>query len=86
MIVAANAPLSIVIWSFVLMAVVVAGYVAVMWVRRVMRPPDEPAVPGFSLDELRQMHREGQLTDEEFERARKSMAAGLRDQVARKQE
>jgi hypothetical protein len=81
MIVVSNAPLSIVVWSLVLVAVVIAGYATVLWVRRKLRPADEPPVPGFTLEDLRQMHRKGQLTDEEFERARSRMAASLRPQV-----
>lgn len=78
MIVATTAPVSIIIWSLVLMAVVIGGYVAVMWVRRSLRQGEQATPVGFSLDDLRRMHREGQLTDEEFERARAKMVAGLR--------
>ena len=80
----ANAPMSIVVWSMVLLAAVVVGYAAVAWVRRKLRQPDEPASLGFSLEDLRKMHHLGQLTDEEFERARTRMTAGARNQLEKK--
>jgi hypothetical protein len=39
---------------------------------------DEPASLGFSLSDLRELHRSGKLSDEEFERARTKMAASMK--------
>ena len=59
----------------VLGAAVIAlvGFLMHRWMRR----PDEPTTT-FGLAELRQMHREGKLTDEEFERAKAVMVASVK--------
>ena len=77
-------------WSLVLIALLLIGFYAVTRLRHWMRE-DEPAVGiGFTLSDLRQLHREGKMTDEEFERAKakivagaKAMAAKLPDPLAR---
>lgn len=69
---------SIVVWSLVLMAMVVAGFLLASWVRNRVRQTDEPASSGFSLGELRELHRKGQLTDAEFERAKQKLVGMLR--------
>jgi hypothetical protein len=65
-------------WSLVLLALVVAGFYAVVYLRRWLKEDDVPSGGiGFTLSDLRQLHREGKMTDEEFERARaKFVAAG----------
>jgi uncharacterized membrane protein len=77
MIAAANDLRSVYIWSFLLIAAVVAGCVLVSWMRRRLRQPDEPASVGFSLEDLRQLYRTGQLSQEEFDRARAKIASDL---------
>lgn len=70
---------SIYVWSLVLIVVAVAGFVLVSWVKkRVNRPDNEPVSIGFSLADLRELLRKGQLTPEEFERARGRLAAGMK--------
>jgi len=81
---AISAPLSVVIWSLVLVAVVFVGYVLVAWVRRRVRQSDQPETVGFSLADLRRLHREGQLSDEEYERARSKLLAALKRQEEKK--
>lgn len=71
------------IWSLVLIATVVAGFLLVSLLRRRLRQPDQTAGAGFSLDELRQLHRSGQLSDAEFERARSKLVAGLQRDARR---
>jgi hypothetical protein len=66
-------------WSLVLIVLIVAGAAGVLWLRRWMKEEEDvPTTPGgigFSLSDLRQLHREGKMTDEEFERARSKMVA-----------
>ena len=61
---------SIMFWSIVLVVVLILGLVVVMYVRRQITEPDAPSHIGFTLSDLRQMHKRGQMTDEEFEKAK----------------
>ena len=80
MIVAAaqNAYGELFVWSLILIGVVVVGFFLVAWVKRRMRPEDSGPTLGFSLADLRELHRTGKISDEEFERARGKMAASLK--------
>lgn len=74
---------SVILWSMVLLAFLVMGFVLVMRLqRRMQRVDDEaPASPlGFTLSDLRQLHQSGQMTDEEFERARGKLLAVMQRQ------
>ncbi len=69
------------VWSLILIAVVVVGFFVVVWVKRRMQAQDPPTAPlGFTLADLRELHRSGKMTDEEFERARGKMVASLKRQ------
>ena len=61
---------SIIKLSLLLVVLVVAGWVTVLQVRRRLTSPDETSGVGFTLSDLRQLHRSGQMSDEEFERAK----------------
>lgn len=63
------------ILGLVVLLAIVLGLVA--WiVRKVTLGADaEPTPPGLTLADLRQMHREGQMTDEEFEAAKRLVVA-----------
>lgn len=61
-----------------LIAVVVVGWFAVVWVRRLMRG-DPRRDAGFALEDLRQMHRRGEIDDEEFARAKAALVGRARD-------
>jgi hypothetical protein len=82
---------SVIGWSLVLITLLLVGYFAVMRLRSWLRNDDVPTGGiGFTLSDLRQLHREGKMTDEEYERARgkmvsaaKEMAAKLPDPLAR---
>lgn len=58
------------LWLGVMAVAAVIGSVVFMFLARRLRsePEDEP--DGFTLEGLRVLHRRGDLTDEEFERAR----------------
>lgn len=65
----------------VAIAVVLAGTVLLVvllaWARRRLLPRDEnDARPGgFTLSDLRRLHRDGKMSDEEFERAKAQLVA-----------
>ena len=58
-------------WSLVLICLLVGGFFAISKLRQWLRDDDAPVSPiGFTLSDLRQLHKQGQMTDEEFERAK----------------
>jgi len=65
--------------------VLVLGMVAAARLKRRLRQDDaQPAAAsGFTLSDLRQMHRAGQLTDAEFERAREEVVAAAKKAAER---
>ncbi|MGB7158537.1 MAG: SHOCT domain-containing protein [Tepidisphaeraceae bacterium] len=66
-------------WSLVVIVLVVGGFVAISWLRKWMKEDDIPSGgTGFGLGELRQMHARGELSDEEYERARGKMTAAAK--------
>ena len=58
------------IWSLALIGVLAVGLVVVSKVKRRLQEPDQPSSMGFTLSDLRQLHKSGQMTDEEFEKAK----------------
>jgi hypothetical protein len=72
---AATSPVSVIVWSLVILALLVIGMGAALRLRRKIKQEDTNPAPvtGFSLSDLRQMHRAGQLTDGEFERAKEKV-------------
>src|SRR5437868_711287 len=70
---------SVILWSLFLIALVMVGFFVVMRVRRWLREEDDAAGnAGFTLSDLRELHRRGQMSDEEFERAKSQMIAGAK--------
>ena len=63
-------PMQILVMSAALLACLIVLFAAVAWLRKWSRRPDESLGTGFTLADLRQLHRSGQMTDEEFERAK----------------
>ena len=62
-------------WSLVLIVLIFVAFFAVVRLRNWLREDQTPASIGFSLTDLRQLHREGKMTDAEFEKARNLMVA-----------
>jgi hypothetical protein len=46
--------------------------------RRRLTQPDESSGTGFTLSDLRRLHKSGQMTDEEFERAKAKVVEAAR--------
>ena len=76
----------VVAWSVGLLLALVLGMVAAARLKRRLRQDDvQPAAAsGFTLSDLRQMHRSGQLTDAEFERAKEKVVAAAQKAAAAK--
>lgn len=70
-------PVGVVFACIFLLIVVLAGAYAVTWLRKRLWGMDDSDVPamGFTLGDLRQLHREGKISDSEFERAREKVVA-----------
>ena len=63
-------------WSLVLLVVLIALFGGIMLLRKWINA-DQPTStgPGFTLSDLRELHRQGKMSDEEFERAKSKMIA-----------
>ena len=61
----------VILWSLLLIGLIVAGWLTVWHVkRRLQKTDDVLGSSGFTLSDLRQLHKSGQMTDEEFEKAK----------------
>jgi hypothetical protein len=75
----------IVFGCMMLIAIVVAGTYFALWLRRRIWGSDEgiPVPPsGFTLGDLRTLHRNGQMSDAEFERAKEKVVAAAQRATA----
>jgi hypothetical protein len=57
-------------WSVVLIGLVLAAFVAAAQVKKRLVRPEDTAGAGFTLADLRALHRSGKMTDQEFEKAK----------------
>ena len=72
-------------WALVLVGVVLVGFYAVVQVKRWVTKPDEPSGAGFTLSDLRTLHRSGKMTTEEFEKAKLAIVQAAQRAAERKQ-
>lgn len=70
-------------WLFILMGLLIVAAAGVLLLRRWYRNDDDAAPIGFTLGDLRQLHREGKMSDDEFERAKAQMIASARRAIDR---
>jgi hypothetical protein len=71
----------IIVWSLVFVGLLIAAFVVIARVRRRLNKPEDRALSGgtgFTLSDLRQMHKSGQMTDAEFERAKAKIVAAVK--------
>jgi hypothetical protein len=71
------------VWSLALLGVLAVGLLVVSKVKRRLQEPDAPVSAGFTLSDLRQLHKSGQMTDEEFERAKAKVVEAARKAAER---
>jgi hypothetical protein len=63
--------LSVLFWTVVSIGALIGGYVVVMRLKNWLSAPDVSSTPlGFTLSDLRKLHAAGQMSDEEFEKAK----------------
>lgn len=74
---------SVIFWALVIVVAIVVGFVAVTWVRRWAATPDQLPTAGFTLGDLRDLHKSGQMSDEEFEKAKAKIVDAARAAAAR---
>ena len=65
-------------WLAALVGLVVVGFLLMAWIRRTVNDPSSPAQQAFTLQDLRDMRDSGELSEEEFERARAGMIGSLK--------
>jgi len=57
-------------WLLVLVGCLVVGFVAVAQVKKWVTTPEETSGAGFSLSDLRALHKSGKLSTEEYEKTK----------------
>lgn len=73
---ATDGVMSILLWSAALIVAVLAMFVLIMYLRKLMVDQGPPPVdPPFTLDDLRRMHGRGELSDEQYQAARQRIIA-----------
>ena len=66
-------------WSMVLLGLCIVTFFLVSFARKWMRgDADDGPVTGFTLADLRELHRNGKMSDEEFERAKAKLLEATR--------
>jgi len=68
-------PFGVIIACFFLVVIVACGAYAVVWLRKRYWGGEADDVPhvGFTLGDLRQLHKSGRISDQEFERAKEKI-------------
>ena len=74
----------VILWSLLLIGLIVAGWLTVWQVkRRLQKTDDVLGNAGFTLSDLRQLHKSGQMSDDEFEKAKARVVDAARRAAAR---
>jgi len=73
----------IITWSLVLIGLILVGFVAASVVKRRLSQPQNAPSAGFTLSDLRALHKSGQMTDAEFERAKEAIVGAARRDAER---
>ena len=71
-------PANVLWWAAVLIILLLAGFVAVSLAKKRLLKDDDAAGAGFTLADLRGLHREGRMSDEEFEKAKQMIVTTIR--------
>jgi hypothetical protein len=70
---------SILLWSLVLLVLVIGFFIAVAILRKKMSPDEDFHGAGFTLSDLRQLRKKGQMSDEEYERAKIALLGSMKN-------
>lgn len=68
-------------WLIGLGVIVFIGAMMVYFVRKMLQSDSSAIEDGFTLHDLRQLHVQGKLNDDEFERAKDAMIGSLRESI-----
>jgi len=71
------------LWLLILLVLVIGLFVAVVVLRKKLSPNEDFHGAGFTLSDLRQMHKKGQMSDEEFERAKLALLGSMKNMPAK---
>jgi len=74
---------AIFIWSLVLILFLIGMFLLVSRIKQWLKAPETTVGTGFTLSDLRQFHKSGQMTDEEFEKAKSRIIEAARKSVAK---
>ncbi len=78
-----NQAFGTVIICAVVLGLVVVGAALAMWVRKRIAADDSKAPGGFTLGDVRALHRAGKMTDQEFEKAKTKILAATKIKAGR---
>ena len=70
-------------WSAVLIGLLIVAWIVVSQVKKRLMKPDETMSAGFTLADLRALHRAGKMTDAELERAKAVVVEAARKAAER---
>jgi Short C-terminal domain len=76
-------PISFFGWLLAILVILIVGMYVAVYVKKRLKEPDEPTGPGFTLSDLRQLHKSGQMSDEEFERAKAKIVVAAKTAALR---
>lgn len=74
----------ILIWSISLICMMVVMFAIIAWLRKRMSPTQEQQTQGFTLADLRELRKQGAMSEEEFERAKAKLVQGVQSAMAAK--
>lgn len=73
---------SILVLSGLILVLCVVGFVLIAWARKRLKSDDSGLGPtGFTLADLRRLHKQGQITDQEYERARAQLVSAAQRSI-----
>jgi uncharacterized membrane protein len=73
-------------WSVVLIGLLVAAFIAVAQIKKRMISSEDFSGGGFTLGDLRALHRAGKMSDEEFEKAKQAILDAMKRAAERQAE
>jgi hypothetical protein len=68
---------SVLFWCFVLLGLVVGGLLLTTWVRRRVRGDTNVHGDGFTFSDLRQLRKQGKITELEYQRVKAALTASI---------
>jgi hypothetical protein len=69
---------SVFMWSGILIVVILISFAVYTWFKRWMNAEEQSGPIGFTLSDLRELHRQGKMSDEEFEQTKANLLAGAK--------